>query len=111
MWAAGDVKFGYKWLVGDGKAIKFWEDTWYGNAPLVVLYWDIYMIVNQQGKTIFELWDGLQLKCTFRRIFNYWTWGVLLFICSSCSVSIYFAATYFRLSCCLVHLVCSNYMW
>jgi hypothetical protein len=27
MWAAGAVKFGYKWLVGDGKAIKFWEDT------------------------------------------------------------------------------------
>jgi hypothetical protein len=37
MWAAGAVKFGYKWLVGDGKAIKFWEDTWYGNAPLVWL--------------------------------------------------------------------------
>jgi hypothetical protein len=32
MWAAGVVKFGYKWLVGEGKAIKFWEDTWYGMA-------------------------------------------------------------------------------
>jgi hypothetical protein len=32
MWAAGAVKFGYKWLVGEGKAIKFWEDTWYGMA-------------------------------------------------------------------------------
>jgi hypothetical protein len=28
------------------------------------------MIVNQQDKTIFELWDGLQLKFTFRRTFT-----------------------------------------
>jgi hypothetical protein len=41
MWAAGAIRFGYKWLVGDGKSIKFWEDTWYGNAPLAVIYWDI----------------------------------------------------------------------
>jgi hypothetical protein len=58
MWAAEAVKFGYKWLVGNGKNIKFWEDTWYGNAPLAVLYWDVYMIVNQQDKTIHELSDG-----------------------------------------------------
>jgi hypothetical protein len=70
MWAAGAVRFGYKWLVGDGKSIKFWEDTWNCNAPLAVIYWDIYMIVNQQAQTIYELWDGQQLKCTFRRTFT-----------------------------------------
>jgi hypothetical protein len=46
MWAARAVRFGYKWLVGDGKSIKFWEDSWYGNAPLAVIYWDVYMLVN-----------------------------------------------------------------
>jgi hypothetical protein len=70
MWAAGAVKFGYKWLVGDGKAIKFLEDTWYGNAPLAVIYWDIYMIVSQQAHTVYELCDGFQLKYTFRRTFT-----------------------------------------
>jgi hypothetical protein len=69
MWAARAVKFGYKWLVGNGRSIKFWEDSWYGNAPLAVIYWDVYMLVNQQTQTISELWDGQQLKCTFRRIF------------------------------------------
>jgi hypothetical protein len=39
------------------------------------------------------------------------TCGVLLFPCSSCSASTCFAATYFRSSCCSVHLVCSSYMW
>jgi hypothetical protein len=27
----------------------------------------MYHIVNEQGKTIAELWDGVDLKCTFRR--------------------------------------------
>jgi hypothetical protein len=70
MWAAEALKFGYKWLVGNGTNIKFSEDTWYGNAPLAILYWDVYMIVNQQDKTIHELWDGSQLRCTFRRTFT-----------------------------------------
>jgi hypothetical protein len=70
MWAARAVRFGYKWLVGDGKCFKFWEDSWYGKAPLAVVYWDVYMLVNQQTQTINELWDGQQLKCTFRRTFT-----------------------------------------
>jgi hypothetical protein len=28
------------------------------------------MVVNQQSQTIFKLWDGLQLRCTFRRTFT-----------------------------------------
>jgi hypothetical protein len=70
MWPARAVRFGYKWLVGDGKSIKFWEDSWYGNAPLAVIYWNVYMLVNKQTQTISELWDGQQLKCTFRRTFT-----------------------------------------
>ena len=26
MWAAKALKFGYRWVVGDGSNIKFWED-------------------------------------------------------------------------------------
>jgi hypothetical protein len=39
------------------------------------------------------------------------TCGLLQFVCSSCSASTYFAATYFRSSCCSMHLVCLSYMW
>jgi len=27
----------------------------------------LYRIVNEKGKTLAELWDGVDLKCTFRR--------------------------------------------
>ena len=61
---------GYRWIVGDGRKISFWEDIWFGTAPLAVQFWDLYSIVNEQGKTIHEIWDGCQLKCTFRRTFS-----------------------------------------
>jgi hypothetical protein len=35
MWASRAVSVGYKWKVGDGRSIKFWEDIWFGNSPLV----------------------------------------------------------------------------
>jgi hypothetical protein len=34
MWATQAVRCGYKWHVGNGKSIKFWEDVWFGNSPL-----------------------------------------------------------------------------
>jgi hypothetical protein len=34
MWDNQAVRMGYKWNVGDGKQIKFWEDIWFGNSPL-----------------------------------------------------------------------------
>ena len=70
MWAMKAVKLGYKWNVGNGKTIRFWEDIWFGNSPLSVQFWEIYVISNQQTKTISELWDGVELRCDFRRTFN-----------------------------------------
>jgi hypothetical protein len=32
------VKFGYKWLLGDGRKIRFWEDIWFGTAALAVQF-------------------------------------------------------------------------
>lgn len=70
MWATQAVKMGYRWKVGDGKSIKFWEDVWFGTSPLSILYWDIYSVSNQQTLTISEIWDGSQLLCSFRRTFS-----------------------------------------
>jgi hypothetical protein len=40
-------------------------------APwLSSMYWDIYCIINEQGKTIRETWDGVNLMFTFRRTVN-----------------------------------------
>lgn len=45
----------------------FWEDIWFGNAPLATQFWDLYCIVNERNKIIAEVWDGLVLKVSFRR--------------------------------------------
>jgi hypothetical protein len=59
--------------MGDGSKIRFWEDLWFGNCSLVIQYWSIYTIVNEQGKTIREIWDGVNLKLTFRRTVDHET--------------------------------------
>jgi hypothetical protein len=64
------VKFHYRWKIGDGAKIRFWEDTWFGNSPLVVQFWDIYCICDQIDKTVAEVWDGQEVKLTFRRSFS-----------------------------------------
>lgn len=67
MWDLKVAKMGYRWKVGNGKRIKFWEDVWVDSSSLAIQYWDLYCILNQQIATIAELWDGQNLKCTFRR--------------------------------------------
>jgi hypothetical protein len=47
--------------------VRFWEDLWLGTSSLAIQFWELYCIVNEQGKTIAELWDGVDLKCNFRR--------------------------------------------
>jgi hypothetical protein len=67
MWAARAASFGFRWKIGNGKKVKFWEDHWLGNASLAVQFWELYLIVNEKAKTVADLWDGCNLKCTFRR--------------------------------------------
>jgi hypothetical protein len=60
----------YRWKIGNGRKVKFWEDNWLGSYNLAIQFWDLYMIMNEKNKTVQELWDGTNLKCTFRRIVN-----------------------------------------
>ena len=64
------VKLGYKWSVGNGRSVKFWEDIWFGNSPLATQFWDLYCIANDKNKTIVDTWDGETLKISFRRNFD-----------------------------------------
>jgi len=66
-WAAQAAALGYQWVVGDGKKVRFWEDHWFGNSSLAVQFWQLYTINNEQGATISQVWDGVDLKLTFRR--------------------------------------------
>ena len=84
------IKFGYRWIVGDGKKIRFWEDTWFGTSPLATQFWEIYTLCNEQNTTISDAWDGTNLKFTFRRNFSdnmMRHWHDLLEIACSISLS------------------------
>jgi hypothetical protein len=77
LWAANMTRMGYRWQVGNRVSIRFWEDVWLRNTSLAIQYWELYCIVNEQNKTIAELWDGNELRCTFkrcvdRRLFDMW---------------------------------------
>jgi hypothetical protein len=49
------------------QGLDFWEDLWLGSSSLAIQYWELYCIVNKQGKIIVELWDGVDLRWTFKR--------------------------------------------
>jgi hypothetical protein len=70
MMAAKAVKLGYRWIPGNGKRIHFWEDTWFGSAPLAVQFWELYSICNEKTKTLAEVWVDKELRVTFRRTFS-----------------------------------------
>jgi hypothetical protein len=77
LWAVNVAKMGYRWKIENGYKIRFWEDVWIGNSILVIHFWKIYSIINEQNRPIRELWVGVDLKCTFRRcvdirLFNQW---------------------------------------
>jgi hypothetical protein len=68
---------GCRWKIGNGKSVRFWEDIWLGSSSLAIQYWEIYYLVNEQNKSVEELWDGQNLKCTFPRcvdirLYNLW---------------------------------------
>jgi hypothetical protein len=87
LWAAANVaRMGYRWNVGNGVNVRFWEDVWLGTSNLAIQYWELYYIVNEQNKSIAELWDGCNLRCTFRRCVDirlYNMWEELLSIAST----------------------------
>jgi hypothetical protein len=77
VWAAKAAKLGFRWHIGNDRKVRFWEDLWVGTCSLAIQYWNVYSIINEQGKTIREAWDGVNLKFTFMRtvsseIMNQW---------------------------------------
>jgi hypothetical protein len=67
MWAAKAGKLGYRWNMGNGQRIRFWEDLWVGSYSLAIQYWGLYSSVNEHDKSISEIWDEEVLRLSFRR--------------------------------------------
>jgi hypothetical protein len=67
MWSLQAAKMGIKWLVGNGRKIRFWEHIWFGNSSLATQFWPLYIINEQHGKTISQVWNGRMLMLSFWR--------------------------------------------
>jgi hypothetical protein len=67
IWVVKVAKLGYRWKVGKGSRVRFWEDLWVGTSSIAIQYWELYCIVTEQNKSIADLWHGVNLRCTFRR--------------------------------------------
>jgi hypothetical protein len=67
MWSLQAAKMGMKWLVGNGRKIRFWEHIWFGNSSLATQFWPLYIINEQHGKTISQVWNGRMLMLSFWR--------------------------------------------
>jgi hypothetical protein len=86
LWAANVDIIGHRWKEGNGVNVRFWKDVWLGTSSLVIQYWELYCIMNEQNKSIAELWDGSNLRCMFRRCVDlrlYNMWEELLSIAST----------------------------
>ena len=66
-WALEGVRPFYKWKLGNGNKISFWDDIWVGDSSLKTQFWDVYEICQQQHCAVSEVWDGSTLKLTFNR--------------------------------------------
>jgi hypothetical protein len=70
--AAGAIRFGYRWVVGDGKKIECGRISGlYVTSPLSVQFWPLYFIYYQQGTTIAEVIEASFIKLYFRRTLSF----------------------------------------
>jgi hypothetical protein len=67
IWAMQAAHMGVRWVIRNGDKIRFWEDQWLGNTCLAILFWPLYVINEQHGKTVREVWNGEELQLSFRR--------------------------------------------
>ena len=89
--------------LGDGKTIRFWEDTCLGDNPLKIQYSSLYNISNQKNVSVYDvLSNAPPLNMSFRRTLpgdNWIEWPhlCLRLICSSTNSGLF--------------CVESNYLW
>ena len=43
-------------ILGDGKRIRFWEDSWCGWSPLCRVFPKLYKIVDAKGAMVADCW-------------------------------------------------------
>ena len=67
IWAARAAKMGFRWVVGNGQRVKFWSDVWIGTCSLAIVFWDLFVISNEQEITVAQALQEGEVRLTFRR--------------------------------------------
>ncbi|KAE8681632.1 hypothetical protein F3Y22_tig00111311pilonHSYRG00173 [Hibiscus syriacus] len=62
----------FRWIVGDGKSVLFWEDMWLGESPLRSRYPRIYRLALRKYITVRDMisageWKNLDSSALFER--------------------------------------------
>ena len=55
-------------LIKDGSATRFWEDTWIGNMSFKDRYPSLYNIVRDPHATVTKIMTSQPLNISFRRM-------------------------------------------
>ena len=56
-----------KFIVGNGREIRFWEDTWLGDSPLALQYPSLYNIAQRKEVSVATVLGSVPLNIQFRR--------------------------------------------
>jgi hypothetical protein len=54
-------------VLGNGRMIRFWEDTWLGDAPLASQYPSLFCIVQRKNVLVADVMFSMPLNIAFRR--------------------------------------------
>jgi hypothetical protein len=57
-------------VVGNSQKILFWEDIWFGTAPLTVQFCELYSVCNEKINCVADNWVEGELRLCFRRTFT-----------------------------------------
>ena len=70
------LKKDHVFILGDGRKIRFWEDSWCGSQPLCIAFPCLYSIAANKGAKATDLWvrqgGGGVWEPKFLRSFNDW---------------------------------------
>ena len=66
-WDLEGIRPFFRWNLGNGNKISFWNGNWVGDSSLKNHFWEVYEICQQQQCAVSEVWDGCSLKLTFSR--------------------------------------------
>ena len=56
-----------RFIVGNGTATRFWEDTWLGETPLALQYPSLYSIVQRRDAYVATVMQSTPLNIQLRR--------------------------------------------